>query len=26
MEPDAADRESIERSLEKIHQWLASVN
>jgi len=26
LEPDAADRESIERSLEKIHQWLASVN
>ncbi len=26
LEPDAADRASIERSLEKIHQWLASVN
>jgi regulator of sirC expression with transglutaminase-like and TPR domain len=26
MEPEAADREDIERQLEKIHRWLASVN
>jgi regulator of sirC expression with transglutaminase-like and TPR domain len=26
LEPDAADREDVERSLEKIHQWLARVN
>jgi len=26
LEPEAADREDIQRSLEKIHQWLARVN
>ena len=26
LEPEAADRAEIEQRLEKIHQWLASVN
>jgi regulator of sirC expression with transglutaminase-like and TPR domain len=26
LDPEAADREDILRSLERIHQWLASVN